>query len=532
MAQGVVPAGYRVYPSRVNMYQETVGRSLAAGHGDRPALVWDGGSLTYAELDTLVGRVAAGLRGLGVAPGTPVLMRSPNTPEAVVTTLALFRLGAVAVMSNSQLRQEEVAYLLDNSEARIACAPREHAGPIEALAAAGALDHVILLDAGLEEAGEPAAATVAYAALAAFPALAPVADTAAEDPAFMVYSSGTTGRPKGIRHAQRWVIALGDMVVLHNEYEPGCITMTPGEFSFMGTFGNNLIGPLRAGATVVLHWGRATPRGVLEAVARFGVTQFLSVPTLYRRILAEPGVEEGLDLSAVRSFMSAGESLGSTVPERWSARFAFPILEIYGVSEVMTCIANTLYNPIKYGSMGKGLPGLRLAILDDRLQPVAPGESGRLMIHRSDPGMYLGYYKAPEKWQAAHKGEWYDTGDVMRQDEDGYFYYLGRNDDLFKSRGYFISPQEIENILLRHPAVAEAAVIGIPDEAYGNRIAAFVKLGGDSGHVAPEAILSATAELLAPYKMPKSLEILPEIPKNPVGKIQRSALVKDIGTAD
>ena len=217
------------------------------------------------------------------------------------------------------------------------------------------------------------------------------------------------------------------------------------------------------------------------------------------------------------------------MPEQWSKRFDFPIYEIYGVSEVMTCMANTPYNEVKWGSMGKGLPGYRMTLMNDRLEAVAVGEQGRLMIHRDDPGMFLSYYKQWEKWQAAHKGEWYDTGDVMRLDKDGYYYYLGRKDDLFKSRGYFISPQEVENALLKHDAIAEAAVIGIPDEAYGNRIAAFARLvdGNNPSDTLCAEVLADVAERLAPYKAPKSLEFLEEIPKNAVGKILRSALVAD-----
>ena len=526
MSGGVVPEGYRAYPPRVNMYAETVGRAIAAGCGALPALVCDGGTLTYDELDRTAGRVAAGLLAAGLAEGDAILLRSDNRPAYPILALAAFRIGAVAVMSSSLLLQDDVAYLLENSGARFAAAPAGLAAPLKALLDAGALDRLVIVDGPAEGESE---GVISYDSFETCTPIDWIADTEAMAPAFMVYSSGTTGRPKGILHGHRWAIALGDPVVLHNEYAPGDVTMTSGEFSFMGTFGNNFIGPLRAGATVALFFGRANPRSVLEAVARFKVNKFLSVPTFYRRVLSEPGVEDGVDLSEVSFVTSAGESLGSTVPEQWSQRFDFPIYEIYGVSEVMTCMANTAYNEVKWGSMGKALPGYRMTIMNDRLEPVAVGESGRLMIHRDDPGMFLCYYRQWEKWQAAHKGEWYDTGDVMRQDEDGYYYYLGRKDDLFKSRGYFISPQEVENALLKHEAVAEAAVIGIPDDAYGNRIAAFARLAGGN---APSDelkgdILKDARRRLAPYKVPKSLEFLDEVPKNPVGKILRSALATD-----
>ena len=250
------------------------------------------------------------------------------------------------------------------------------------------------------------------------------------------------------------------------------------------------------------------------------------MPTLYRRILAEPGCADGIDLSSVKFFVSSGEFMGATVAEQWSERFPFPILEVYGVGEVQTVIGNTPYWAVKAGSIGKGLSGIRLDLLDGMLEPVAPGQPGRLMIHRSDPGFFCAITSSGISG-ARPISEWYDTGDVMIQDEDGYFYYQGRNDDLFKSRGYFISPQEIENALVKHSAVAEAAVIGIPDDHLGNRIAAYVVLVPNAAGTEDLrlALIEHARTTLAPFKVPKTIEFVPEVPKNTVGKILRRALV-------
>jgi acetyl-CoA synthetase len=182
--------------------------------------------------------------------------------------------------------------------------------------------------------------------------------------------------------------------------------------------------------------------------------------------------------------------------------------------------------PVKPGSIGKPAPGVNVALLNDSLVKVGPGESGVFAIHRSDPGLFLEYHKQPDKWKAQHRGEWYYTGDVMRVDEDGYFWYLGRSDDLFKSRGYLISPHEIENVLQRHPAVAEVAVVPEPEERTGNTIVAFALLrpGYDASEALETAILEFAREQLAPYKVPKSLRFILEMPKSPVGKILRRAL--------
>jgi acetyl-CoA synthetase len=224
--------------------------------------------------------------------------------------------------------------------------------------------------------------------------------------------------------------------------------------------------------------------------------------------------------------VSTGETLGAAVWQQWHEQTGIPILELYGVSEVQSLLSNSPLMPVRPGSIGKPAPGVKVALLDDRLGEVGPGESGVFAVHRSDPGLFLEYYKQPEKWKAQHRGDWYYTGDVMQVDEDGYYWYLGRGDDLFKSRGYLISPHEVENALQRHPAVAEVAVVPQPDDVVGNIVTAFVLLraGYETSDALQAEILEAARQHLAPYKLPKSLQFISEMPKSPVGKILRRAL--------
>jgi acyl-coenzyme A synthetase/AMP-(fatty) acid ligase len=505
-----VPPGYRVYPPEVNFCREVLERPIEQGGSDRAALRFDGGEWSYAQLADEVGRFARNLQRMGVARGARVLFRSPNAPRQCAALLAALKLGAVPVLTNSLLKAEELDYIQENSEARFAVTTGALAMPLEDLKRRGRIDAIHLLEADKETQG-PVPVT---------------ADTGALEPALLFYSSGTTGRPKGIIHGHKWIFAMGDVIRLQMEYQPGDVVMTPGEYSFMATFGHCLMAPLASGATVALFSGRPSPDTVLRAIEQFRVTKFMSVPTFYRTVLAQHEVAAKYDVSGVRIWVSGGEALGATPQEQWQRIFGRPLYDMYGITEAEVLIGNGPAHPPKPGSIGRAFPALRLALLDDELREVPAGAPGRLMVHRSDPGMFLGYQRQWDKWRSAHRGDWYDTGDVMIRDDDGCFWYQGRQDDLFKTRGMFVSPQEIENLLLRHPSVAEAAVTGAPDERIGNRVCAFVVL---KAHESPSETLVAAlrdtvAGQLADYKVPQEVRFLPQLPKSVVGKIMRRQL--------
>jgi acetyl-CoA synthetase len=342
----------------------------------------------------------------------------------------------------------------------------------------------------------------------------------------MVYSSGTTGRPKGIVHGHKWVVAVGDPGVLQMEFARDDIVSTPGEFSFMGNFGHAFIFPLYAGSAIALFSERVTPASVLEFFSAARPTILLSVPTFYRTMLASTEFLAAIRNYRFRFMISTGEPLGAAVWTRWQQETGVTIYEIYGVSEYQTILANGPSLPLKPGSIGKPAPGVDVALLDESLNRVGPGVSGVFAIRRSDPGLFLEYYRQPERWRAQHRGDWYFTGDVMQVDEDGYYYYLGRQDDLFKSRGYLISPPEIENVLQRNPAIAEVAIIPRPDERIGNTIVACVVLkpGREADAALTDSLIALAKENLAPWKVPQHIEFVPVLPKSPVGKLVRRLL--------
>jgi acyl-coenzyme A synthetase/AMP-(fatty) acid ligase len=514
--------GYRIIPERINLCAEAIDRQIAAGLSDKAAFVSDDGKITYAALSRQVNALAAGLRGQTIGRGTPVLIRLTNSLEYIVAFLALTRLGALPVLMNSLLGPEEVDYVLEHSDAEAAITFHDIAGPLRSLrdrlakglivargAEAGDMAFEALLEAGQGQTVAPA-------------------DTGADDPAFSVYTSGTTGRPKGIVHAHRWIVAQGDMNRLRIAPQPGDVVMATGEWSFISALGHNVLFALRNGITGTILEGRAHPEAVLEAVGTFGVTLIYSVATVYRRILAIDGVEQRYDLNSLRGCNATGESLEAATYNEWVTRIGCPVWEHYGVSELQLVFGQSPHWPIKPGSVGKALPGTYVDVLDDDYRVLPAGEIGHLLIASDNPGFFLGYHKDPDKTaEVVHDG-WYHTGDLAYADEDGYIWIAGRSDDCFKSRGIFISPIEIENAIRQQDGVAEACVVPLADKEIGNRIRAVIVLrdGMTGTDELAEEMRVALRTRIAPYKVPQVIEFTDELPKSPVGKVLRRALIE------
>lgn len=516
-----VPPGYREIPDRVNICGEVLDKSIAAGFGARTAFVWEDGEATYDEVYRRVTGFAAGLQANGIGGGTPVLIRMPNCLEFVVAVLGLIRIGAIPVLQNSLLQQSEVDYVLGHSDAEAAITLDEVAEPIRALSDKLPKGVIVARGTGVGE--------LPFEDLQATDGPAEIADTEADEPAFMVYTSGTTGRPKGIVHAHRWVIALGDSNRWRVPPEEGDVALATGEWSFISALGHNVMFPLRNGVTGAILEGRALPERVLDAIQNHKVTLLYSVATVYRRILAIDDVETRWDLSSLRGASATGEALEAATWQEFKDRIGCDIWEHYGVSEMQMVLGQGPRRPVRPGSIGTPLPGTPVAVLDDDYNELPADEIGHFLIASENPGFFLGYHKDPEKTaEVVHDG-WYHTGDLARIDADGYFWIAGRSDDCFKSRGIFISPYEIENALRLHPAVAEACVVPKPDSEIGNRIRAVVVLrdsANDDGNLS-EDIRARLKQEIAPYKVPQIVEFTDALPKSPVGKVLRREVVKN-----
>lgn len=500
-------------PARVNIATECLDNPLAVGQGARRAFVSDTGQLTYGELAAQTSAFAASLSAQGISRGDRVLIRTWNCIEFVVAFLALAKLGAVPVTQNTAAGEGDVAYVLDHSDAVAAIALDEQAQPLRALRSR--------LPKGLVVARGAKSGELCFEDMTREGDIATV-DTGADEPAFMCYTSGTTGRPKGIVHAHRWIVARGDANRTRVPPLAGDVVLAAGEWSFISLLGHNVLFALRNGVTCAAMEGRPSPERFLECIQSMRVTVAHAVPTIYRRILAMDGIEKRYDASSLRGCHASGEALGAATLTEWRRRFGIDIWEHYGISELQLVISHGPLLAIKPGSIG--VPwGADARILDDEHNELPDGQTGQLCIRADNPSFFLGYHKDPAKTaEVVHSG-WFHTGDLARRDEDGYFWIAGRTDDCFKSRGIFIVPIEIENALQEHPDVAEACVVPEPhpEDGYSIRAVVALKTAPQDARTAAEVLRTFLRERIARNKIPHTIEFVPALPKSPTGKVMR-----------
>jgi len=461
---------------------------------------------TYSQLDATVRRMAAGLHDLGLEPGARIMIRMGNTSDYALMFFAAIAGGFVPLPSSAQLTEREADFLLTDSGASVlAVAAELNIDPIPG---------VRLLD--------PAA----IAELKTTAKLSDYADTAADDPAFLIYTSGTTGGPKGVLHAQRsawgrrpmyqgWYGIHADDIVLH-----------AGAFNWTYTLGVGLTDPWANGATAVLYNG---PRDVSvwpRLIERFSATLFATVPGLYRQILKYCDLAD-YDLSSLRHGLTAGEALSPRLLTAWRDATGKDLYEALGMSECSTYISTGPALAIRPGSPGKPQPERCVAVLPiEGGEDILPaGEIGLLAVHRSDPGLMLGYWNRPDEEALVFRGEWFLGGDLAHFDEEGYLFYHGRNDDLMNAMGYRVSPLEVEHCLSHYPAVAEVAVTELTVRDDVSVIAAFV-VPRDPDDIDAAPLLAYAHDNLAAYKCPREIIFVDALPRTANGKILRRELAK------
>ncbi len=500
-----------IIPKQFNMARYCLGVA-AASLADKPALVvfdrpegpasevW-----SFASLEDAVLRTAAALEDLGLKRGDRVLIRLDNTSTYPILYFAAIAAGMIAVATSSQLTADEAAFLVADSQPR-------------AIALAAHLPRTALPDGVLLIEENDVRAMRTYARRASY------AETHAEDPAYLLYTSGTTAEPKGVVHAHR--VALGRSRTYQGWYgiRPDDRMLHAGAFNWTYTLGTGLIDPWANGVTSYVFTGEKTPEVWPVLLRTTGATLFAAVPGLFRQIMkyAAPGP---IDVGRLRHGLIAGEAPSPTLFADWQARTGTELYEALGMSEISTYLSTSPGMTRKAGSPGIAQPGRRVAILpvEGGTTPLPPGEEGMLAVHRSDPGLMLGYWNRPEEEEQVYRGEWFLGGDLAIIDDDGYVFHRGRANDVMKALGYRVSPLEVEAALAAHIDVGEVACCELAVRDGVTIIAAFVV--AKPGHTAEPASIAAFAKArLAAYKVPREIVVVDALPHTANGKVKRNEL--------
>ena len=488
-------------------------------------------TLTYHALAQQADRLSNALASLGVQRGDTVAIILPQRPETAIAHIACYQLGAIAVPLSFLFGPDALEYRLNDSAAKIVfvdAASLPNLAPLR--------DRLPHLRHVVGVAGARESWTVAWEALQqkSSTQFTPVT-TRATDPALLVYTSGTTGPPKGALMPQQCLLGnLPGFVHSHDGFpQPGDVFWSPADWAWTGGLMDALLPTLYFGCPVVGFRGRFEPERALQLMERYRVRNSFLFPTALKMIMKavpEPRQQHTLHL---RSIMSAGEAVGTTVFAWAQEALGVTINEMFGQTEMNYIVGNShkLW-PAKPGSMGRPYPGHRIAVIDDAAAEVATSELGEVAVNRiapdgsPDPVFFLEYYKNPEGTARKFTGEWCRTGDLATRDAEGYLWYQGRADDMFKAAGYRIGPSEIENCLIKHPAVANAAVVPSPDETRGNIVKAFIVLapGVTASPTLEEEIQRHVRKFLAPYEYPKAIEFIDALPMTTTGKVQRRVL--------
>jgi acetyl-CoA synthetase len=507
-----------------------------ANDSSRVAIHWedeDGAraTLTFRDLQRQADRLSNAFVALGIQRGDKVAIILPQRPETAVAHIACYQLGAIAVPLSFLFGPDALEYRLDDAEASVVLvdpASLPNLAPIRD--GLPKLRHVIGV------AGARASWTMDWESLQekSSAQFTPV-PTRAIDPALLVYTSGTTGPPKGALMPQQCLLGnLPGFVHSHDGFpQPGDVFWSPADWAWTGGLMDALLPTLYFGYPIVGFRGRFEPDRALRLMETYRVRSAFLFPTALKMIMKavpEPRRKYALRL---RSIMSAGEAVGTTVFTWAQDALGVTINEMFGQTEMNYIVGNshTLW-PAKPGSMGRPYPGHRIAVIDDTGAEVATGELGEVAMHRfgpdgsPDPVFFLEYFKNPEGTAQKFTGDWCRTGDLATRDADGYLWYQGRADDMFKAAGYRIGPSEIENCLIKHPAVANAAVVPSPDETRGNVVKAFIVLapGTAASPALEEDIQRHVRKFLAPYEYPKEIEFIDALPMTTTGKVQRRVL--------
>ncbi len=511
-------------PADLNLSAYYLDRNLEAGRGDKVAVTVGDDARTYGQIHARVERLAALLRDAGVRPEERVLIVLPDGHEFVETWLAVLRVGAVFAMVNPLLKADSFAYYLDYTKARVVVTSADVLSELGAVAREARWCETLLVVGG-----DAAEFTAYEEALAGVDAEGgQVEATRADDLAGWLFTSGSTGEPKACVHTHGDFAYSTETYALQVAgYVESDVCLSVPKLFFGYATGTNLMFPFRVGAGVVLFPGRSTADELFDQIERHRPTFLTSVPTLIGNMLGSERIETA-DLSSLRVCLSAGEALPASLYEAWKARTGVEILDGIGSAEMFHIYISNRMGEVRLGSLGRLVPGYEAEVVDPAGARLPDGEPGRLRVRGGSTA--LCYWGDKAKSNATFQADWCTTSDVFRRDPEGFFWYEGRDDDLLKVSGIWVSPLEIENVLLRHAAVAEVCVLGREDSAGLIKPAAFVvpRAGHEPGDGLAAALKRHLKDSLAPYKYPRWFLWRSSLPKNDRGKVARKVLRREL----
>ena len=488
----------------------------------RPAMYWEDWegnerALTFGDMQSLTNRTANALRSYGVEEGDRVAVMLPPVPEAAAAFLATYKIGGILLSLSILYGDDSIVHRLRDCSARVIVTDAANRERIDRVRdELPELEHVLVVD---EEFGR----AVAQAA-----DRCETLDTPADQPAQIYYTSGTTGLAKGIVHAHRYLLAHNEFEFVHDVRDDEVFHST-GEWAWIAGIIPGILAPWRFGVPIAVfaRKGGYDPQQTLHVLEKYKVGNLFATPTALRAMAALGEVSDRYPGVSLRIACGAGEPLNPEVIAWFARQFGIPVMDYYGLSESYPLCSNYPTMEIRPGSMGKPLPGWEIALLDDENRPVPTGETGEICLRaHTNPHYPLGYWNRPEDSEHVFGGDWFHTRDVARQDDDGYVWYEGRNDDVIISAGYRIGPFEVESALVAHPKVMEAAAVAAPDELRGHVVKAFVRVlpGTETTDELAREIQMFVREHLSAYAYPRAIEFVDDLPKTLTGKIRRIEL--------
>ncbi len=495
---------------------------------DQQAIIWRNGSgekveWTYRLLIEKMNRIANALTKLGLYKGDPVLLLFPRVPEAYATYLACLKAGFVIIPCSGMLRSKDLAYRVSHSQAKGVIAYEGLTAEFNKLSSEDVPSVNVQATFGKAEVGWQDLDKLLENESVFFEG-----DTHKDEIAFLPYTSGTTGNPKAVVHTHAW--AFAHLQTASTEWlgvEAGDVvwaTAAPGWQKWVWSPFLSVIGKQ---ATAFVYDGPFDPRVYLQLIDEYKVAILCATPTEYRMLAKEESLSS-FKLQSIKHAVSAGEPLNRAVISTFQEQFQLTVRDGYGQTENTLLIGTMVGMEERPGSMGKPTPGNGVTILTEEGDEAKPGEVGMIAVHKSAPALFKEYYKDEERTRQSFRGEYYVTGDLAKKDEDGYFWFEGRGDDIIISSGYTIGPFEVEDALTKHPAVKECAVVASPDEIRGSIVKAFVVLNKHSEELdqLTEELQAFVKAETAPYKYPRVIEYLEELPKTISGKTRRVELRK------